>query len=205
MSLNILKTNPDTSCIAYFSIKEFDKILSLKIRHSHGLELNKITCHPVFYFSCWTCLCSLAGTLSHRKQITEHAKQQEAHGPHRSPEKPVQINTHISAKIWLYHIWSGKTHYLLLENWMLYICKTLSPLQPRTLCAKFGLNWPSGSGEGYENVKSLPTDGQTDDGRQAIRKGWKLKWAKNQTTKQGVGQPEENKQQNNIIHDHIYE
>ena len=70
-------------------------------------------------------------------------------------------------------------------------------------CAKFGLNWPCGSGEVYENVKSLLTDGQTDDGRQAIRKSWKLKWAKNQTTKQRVGQSE-NKQQN-IIHDNIYE
>ena len=46
------------------------------------------------------------------------------------------------------------------------------------LCAKFGLNWPSGSGEEDENVKSLQTDrqtdgrtdGQTDDGRQVIRK-----------------------------------
>ena len=160
-----------------------------------------------------------------------------------------------SIHIWLYHIWSGKNHYLLLENWILYICKTLSPLQPMTfcakfgwnwhrdsgekdfqislkylryflfisplkrvwpfiwtnlnplyqrmLCAKFGLNWPSGSGEEYENVKSLLTDGQTDDGRQAIRKSWELKWAKNQTTKQRLGQPK-NKQQN-IIHDNIYE
>ena len=30
------------------------------------------------------------------------------------------------------------------------------------LCAKFGLNWPNGSGEEDENVKSLQTDGQTD-------------------------------------------
>ena len=30
------------------------------------------------------------------------------------------------------------------------------------LCAKFGRNWPSGSGEEDENVKSLQTDGQTD-------------------------------------------
>ena len=39
---------------------------------------------------------------------------------------------------------------------------------PRMLCAKFGRNWPSGSGED-ENVKSLQTDRQTD-GRQVIRK-----------------------------------
>ena len=30
------------------------------------------------------------------------------------------------------------------------------------LCAKLGLNWPSGSGEEDENVKSLQTDRQTD-------------------------------------------
>ena len=30
------------------------------------------------------------------------------------------------------------------------------------LCAKFGYNWPSGSGEEVENRKSLQTDGQTD-------------------------------------------
>ena len=30
------------------------------------------------------------------------------------------------------------------------------------LCAKFGGNWPSGSGEEDENVKGLQTDGQTD-------------------------------------------
>ena len=34
----------------------------------------------------------------------------------------------------------------------------LDPLHPRMLCAKFGRNWPSGSGEEDENVKSLQTD-----------------------------------------------
>ena len=49
------------------------------------------------------------------------------------------------------------------------------------LYAKFGWNWPSGSGEEDENVKSLQTDGQTDNRRQVIREAhlsWKLKWAK---------------------------
>jgi hypothetical protein len=47
--------------------------------------------------------------------------------------------------------------------------------------ANFGGNWPGGSGEEVENVKSLTdrrqtsnarrqTDGQTDDGQKAIRK-----------------------------------
>ena len=43
----------------------------------------------------------------------------------------------------------------------LFICTNLNPLHPRILCAKFGWNWPRGSGEEDENVKSL----QTADGR----------------------------------------
>ena len=38
-----------------------------------------------------------------------------------------------------------------------FIWTNLNPLHPRMLCAKFGWNWPNGSGE-YENVKSLQTD-----------------------------------------------
>jgi hypothetical protein len=34
------------------------------------------------------------------------------------------------------------------------------------LCAKFGQNWSSGSGEEVKNVKSLQTDRQTTDARQ---------------------------------------
>ena len=45
----------------------------------------------------------------------------------------------------------------------------LNPLHPGILCAKFGCIWPSGSRED-ENVKSLLTNGQTDDGRHEIRK-----------------------------------
>ena len=52
---------------------------------------------------------------------------------------------------------------------------------PRLLCAKFGWNWPSGSGEEDENVKSLQTDGQTEgrtDGRTTDnRRSEKLTWA----------------------------
>lgn len=45
------------------------------------------------------------------------------------------------------------------------------------LCAKFGWNWLSGSGEEVENVKSLQTDGQTDR-RTPDKKWWeKLTWA----------------------------
>ena len=38
----------------------------------------------------------------------------------------------------------------------------LNPLHQIILCAKFGWNWPSGSGEEDENVKSLQTDRQTE-------------------------------------------
>ena len=38
--------------------------------------------------------------------------KQEAHGPHRSPEKTVQINKHIC----LYHKVDKKKHYLVNEN-----------------------------------------------------------------------------------------
>ena len=59
-----------------------------------------------------------------------------------------------------------------------FILTNLNPLHPVILCAKFGWNWPCGSGEEDENVKSLQTnrqteermDGQTEDGRQVIRK-----------------------------------
>ena len=63
-----------------------------------------------------------------------------------------------------------------------FIWGNLITLHQGILCAKFGWNWPSGSGEEDENVKSLQTDGQTDrdDGRQVIRKAnfsVQLRWA----------------------------
>ena len=36
-----------------------------------------------------------------------------------------------------------------------FICINLILFHPRMLCANFGLNWPSGSGEEEVNVKSL--------------------------------------------------
>ena len=50
-----------------------------------------------------------------------------------------------------------------------FIWTNLNPLHPRMLCAKFGSNWPSGSGDEDENVESLQT---TDD-----RWSEKLTWA----------------------------
>ena len=48
-----------------------------------------------------------------------------------------------------------------------YLNKLETPPPPNwsMLCAKFGWNWPSGSREEHENVKSLQTDGRTDDGQ----------------------------------------
>ena len=61
-----------------------------------------------------------------------------------------------------------------------FIWTNLNPLYPRMLCAVFGWNWPSGSWEEDENVKSLQVD--PDDGQQVIRKAhlsFQLRWAKN--------------------------
>ena len=77
--------------------------------------------------------------------------------------------------LYLYCLPLGKEH---LNN--------LNPFHPWILCAKFGWNWPSGSGEEDENVKSLQTDRRTDRRRtQVIRKAhlsFQLRWAKNVKT-----------------------
>ena len=41
-----------------------------------------------------------------------------------------------------------------------FIWTKLNSLNPRILCAKFGWNWSSGSGEEDETVQCLQTDGQ---------------------------------------------
>ena len=58
-----------------------------------------------------------------------------------------------------------------------FIWTNLYALHPNMLCAKFGWNWPGGSGEEDENVKT-----RTDDGQQPIKKAhlsFQLRWAKN--------------------------
>ena len=54
------------------------------------------------------------------------------------------------------------------------IWRNLNPLHPKMLCAKFGWNWPSGSREEDENVKSL-----WQQRRRTTDKFWseKLTWA----------------------------
>ena len=51
-----------------------------------------------------------------------------------------------------------------------FVWTNLNPLHPRMLCAKFGWNWPSGSEEEDENVKSLQTDWQSN--RQTTDDRW---------------------------------
>ena len=51
-----------------------------------------------------------------------------------------------------------------------FIWTNLNPLHPRMLCAKFGWNWPSGSGEEDENVKSLRQQWQQ---QQRQRQQWR--------------------------------
>ena len=80
--------------------------------------------------------------------------------------KPVQNNKHFWEKLWLYQMERKKktlSFSFLKIEWSLFvkpfICKTLSPLHPRMLYAKFGWNWPNGSGEEdfyiFVNVFSL--------------------------------------------------
>ena len=63
------------------------------------------------------------------------------------------------------------------ERVLLFIRSNVNPLHPMIFCAKFGWNWPSGSWEKEENVKSLQTDRQTDG--QTTDKKWSEKptWA----------------------------
>ena len=63
---------------------------------------------------------------------------------------------HICQKLWLYHIVDKqkKNNYLLFENWMVPLI--VVPFHTRMLCAMFGWNWPSGSGEGgFFNVVNV--------------------------------------------------
>ena len=60
--------------------------------------------------------------------------------------KTVQINKHI----WIYHNVDKvkkKTIMNLMRVYWFFIWTNLNPLHPRILCAKFGWNWLSGSGE----------------------------------------------------------
>ena len=55
------------------------------------------------------------------KKTKNKKKHQEAHGPHRSPEKPVYINDYIIKFTCII------SFYLIFENWMVHICKPYIP------------------------------------------------------------------------------
>ena len=54
-------------------------------------------------------------------------------------------------------------HYLPLEKGVVIYFNKLESLLPNDLCTKFGWNWPGGSREEVEIVKSLQTEGRTDE------------------------------------------
>jgi hypothetical protein len=59
-----------------------------------------------------------------------------------------------------------------------FLWTNLNPLHPRMICAKFGYNWSSGSGEEVENVKVYRrTDRQTDRRTPDNGRSEKLTWA----------------------------
>ena len=69
-------------------------------------------------------------------------------------------------------------HFIIIFPWKRawpFFWTNLYPLHPRMLCAKFGWNWPSGSGEEDENVKGLRQQRRQTNFDQNLR----LRWANN--------------------------
>ena len=79
------------------------------------------------------------------------------------------------------HVFSQFSNYLPLKKGGAFHLDKLESRHPRMLCAKFGWNWPSGSGEENENVKSLRQRRQRRQRqrRRTTDKFWseKLTWA----------------------------
>ena len=90
----------------------------------------------------------------------------------------VEIGPEVLEKkiFYIINVFSLFRDYLPLEKGGTLIWTYLNTLYPRMLCAKFGWNWPSGSGEEDENVKSLR---QQQRRRRTTDKFWpeKLTWA----------------------------
>ena len=116
--------------------------------------------------------------------------------------KPLHPRVHCAKFGWNWPSGSGEDlfissmyfcYFVIIPPWKrtgLFIWTNENLLHPRMLRAKFGWNWPSVSWEEVESRKRSHTDGrtdrktagQTDDGRQTIRKAhlsFKLMWAYN--------------------------
>ena len=99
-----------------------------------------------------TYVATINGQLKHDHLISQFAEsswqcftKQEAHGPNAHLRNQFQsINTFAQSYNYIITlILRGRNDHLLFDNWIVLICKTLSPLHQRMLCAKVGWNWPS--------------------------------------------------------------
>ena len=129
-------------CFSFNSIleyREIGKILPKCILFLQNMILNKAfhTIIDKFYlifkeFCClWVLSCLHEFEMRFSKKNLLHQLKQQAHGPHCSPEKQVQINTYD------YIISLIERNYFLCENWMvivLHLTKLESPSPKGDLC-----------------------------------------------------------------------
>ena len=73
--------------------------------------------------------------------------EQEAHGPHRSPEKTVQINK----QAYIIPLIKRRKNINFSIIYCFFIWRNLNPPHSRMLCAKIGWNWLSGSEKEFFN------------------------------------------------------
>ena len=96
-------------------------------------------------------------------------------------ESPSSKNAFVPSGFWEDFLKFGQCFFAILLSSFLgkgsFICTNVNIIEPRMLCAKFGSNWPSWSGDEDENVKCLQTGGQTDGRTTDNRRSEKLTWA----------------------------
>ena len=99
-----------------------------------------------------TYVATINGQLKHDHLISQFAEsswqcftKQEAHGSNAHLRNQFQsISTFAQSYNYIIMlILRGRNDHILFDNWIVLICKTLSPLHQRMLCAKVGWNWPS--------------------------------------------------------------
>ena len=80
-------------------------------------------------------------------------------------------------------------NFIIISSWKRvgpFIWRNLNPLHIRILCAKFGWNWPTGSGVRDENVKSLRQQWRREQRQRRqqtnrkARLSFRLRWTKKQ-------------------------